>query len=254
MRRTNFYNRVALSGDRQPSQSRRTVLDRVLAATSKSLQMNNTYMQYFVSLRDLPNPPEQGIVILSQRAAPTNDGPRRYGEGAPDQFSEIAVLMGDEPKVSDLVIQWRPDTTDLYRDIKIIREDHRSGDTLCYPLLFPYGTDGWTLEQHLYTVNVQESQNGQVVYFERFKVQVRGTTHMITPKEFYNYRLMPRHGSPRSSYLFSFIRLFQDFLVNLGKSRSLVGYYSLWSWSTRCCCFQNRRMQYCYVCSLTIQA
>jgi hypothetical protein len=103
-----LYNGVALSGDRQPSQSRSTVLDRVLAATSESLQMNNTYIQDFMSLRDLPNPPEQGIVILSQRAGPTNVGPRRYGEGAPDQFSEIAVLMGDEPQVSDLVIQWRP--------------------------------------------------------------------------------------------------------------------------------------------------
>jgi hypothetical protein len=72
MRRTNLYNGVALSGDRQPSQSRRTVLDRVLAAKSESLQMNNTYIQDFMSLRDLPNPPEQGSVILSQRAEPTN--------------------------------------------------------------------------------------------------------------------------------------------------------------------------------------
>jgi hypothetical protein len=79
-----------------------------------------------MSLRDLPNSPEQGIVILSQRAAPTNVGPRRYGEGAPDQFSEISVLMGDEPEASDLVIQWRPHTTDLYRGIKIIREDQRA--------------------------------------------------------------------------------------------------------------------------------
>jgi hypothetical protein len=71
---------------------------------------------------------------------PTNVGPRRYGEVDPYQFSEISVLMGDEPEVSDLVIQWRTDTTDLYRGIKIIREDHRSGDAFRYRLLFPYGT------------------------------------------------------------------------------------------------------------------
>jgi hypothetical protein len=93
-------------------------------------------------LRDLPNQPEQGIITASQRAARTNVGSRRYGEGAPDQFSEIAVLMGDEPEVSDLVIQWRPDTNDLYRGIKVIPEYHRSGDALCYPLLLLYGTDG----------------------------------------------------------------------------------------------------------------
>jgi hypothetical protein len=121
--------------------------------------------------------------------------------------------MGDEPQVSNLVIQWRPDTTDLYRSIKIIREDHRSGDALCYPLLFPNDTYGWTLEQRLYTVNVRECQNGQVVDFERLEVQARGTNHRITPKEFFNYRLMPRHGSPKINHLFSFRHLFQDFFV-----------------------------------------
>jgi hypothetical protein len=100
-------------------------LDRVLEMTSETLQLNNTYIQDLVSLRDHTNQPQQGIVIRSQRASPKNIEPRIYGEGAPDQFSEISVLMGDEPEVSDLVIQWRPDTNDLYRGIKIIPEDHR---------------------------------------------------------------------------------------------------------------------------------
>jgi hypothetical protein len=55
--------------------------------------MNITYTQDFMSLRDLPNTPEQGIVMLNQRAAPTNIGPRRYGEGDPDQFSEICIVL-----------------------------------------------------------------------------------------------------------------------------------------------------------------
>jgi hypothetical protein len=45
---------------------------------------------------------------------------------------------------------------DMYCGIKIIREYHRSGDALCYPLLFQYDTDGCNLEQRLYTVNVLE--------------------------------------------------------------------------------------------------
>jgi hypothetical protein len=45
---------------------------------------------------------------------------------------------------------------DMYCGIKIIREYHRSGDALCYPLLFQYDTEGCTLEQRLYTVNVLE--------------------------------------------------------------------------------------------------
>jgi hypothetical protein len=55
-------------------------------------------------------------------------------------------------------------------------------DVVCDPLLFPYGTDGWTLEQHLHTVNVLERQNGQIVEFERSEVQDRGAKHRITPK------------------------------------------------------------------------
>jgi hypothetical protein len=107
---------------------------------------------------------------MSQRAATTNVGPRRYGEGAPDQFSGIAVLMGDEPEVSDLDIQWRPDTNNLYHGINIIPEDHRSRDSFCYNLLSPYGTDGWTIQQCLHTVNVLERQDGQVFDFESLKV------------------------------------------------------------------------------------
>jgi hypothetical protein len=157
-------------------------LDRVLEMTSETLQLNNTYIQDFMSSRHLPNQPQQGIVIWSQRSAPTNIGPRIYREGAPDQFSEISVLMGDEPERSDLVIQWRPDINYLYRGIKIIPEDHRSVDALCYPLLFSYGTDGWNLQQRLHTVNVLGKQDGQVVDFERLEVQDRGTTHRITRK------------------------------------------------------------------------
>jgi hypothetical protein len=139
---------------------------------------------------------------MSQIAAPTHVVHRRYWEVAPDQFSEIAFLMGDVPEVPDVVIQWCPYTNDLYRGIKIIHEDHRSGYALCYPLLFPYGTGGWTSQQVLRIFNVLEIQYGQVVDFERLEVQDRGTTHMITPKEFYNYRLLSRHGSSRSIIFF----------------------------------------------------
>jgi hypothetical protein len=94
--------------------------------------------------------------------------------------------MGDEPEVSDLAIRWRPDTNDLYRGIKIIAEYHRLVDVLCYPLLFPYGTDGRTLQKSVHTVNVLKIKDGQVADFERLEVQDRGITHRITPKDFYN--------------------------------------------------------------------
>jgi hypothetical protein len=45
------------------------------------------------------------------------------------------------------------------------------------------------------------------------EVQDRGTKHRITPTYFYNYWIMPHHGSPIRNYLFPFRRLFQDFLV-----------------------------------------
>jgi hypothetical protein len=48
MSHTNLYNEVALSGDMQLSQSRRTILDRGFATTSESLQLNNTYIKDFM--------------------------------------------------------------------------------------------------------------------------------------------------------------------------------------------------------------
>jgi hypothetical protein len=92
-----LYNGVALSGYRQTHYSRITVLDIFLATPSKSIQLIKAYIQYFMSLGDLKKPPEQIIVSMSQIVAPTSVGPRRYAEGASDQFSKIAVVMGDEP-------------------------------------------------------------------------------------------------------------------------------------------------------------
>jgi hypothetical protein len=64
---------------------------------------------------------------------------------------------------------------------------------LCYPSLFPYGTDGWTSEQRLHTINVLERQDGQVVDFERLEVQNRRAKHRITPKDFLQ---LPTHALP----------------------------------------------------------
>jgi hypothetical protein len=41
----------------------------------------------------------------------------------------------------------------MYHGITIIPVEHMSGDKiLYYPLLFPYGTVGWSLEQRLHTI------------------------------------------------------------------------------------------------------
>jgi hypothetical protein len=174
MRRTHLYNEVAHSGDRHSSGSRRIVLDRVLETISEirdSTAEQHLYTRFHgVGVSSKPNQPEQGIGIMSQRAAPTNVGPRRYGHENPYKFSEIAVLMGDEPEVSELENQWRPDTNDLYPGIKITPEDSRSRCAFCYPLLFPYGTDDWIYQQLLHTVNVLKRQDGKLVDFGRLEV------------------------------------------------------------------------------------
>jgi hypothetical protein len=79
LRCTTLYNGVTLSVDRQPNTSRIKLLDRFLETTTYTLQLNNTCVQDFIVLRDLPNQSEQGNVILSQSATPKHPGPRRYG-------------------------------------------------------------------------------------------------------------------------------------------------------------------------------
>jgi hypothetical protein len=131
-----------------------------------------------MTLRDLPNPPEKGIVILIQRSAQKNVGPRRYGEGAPVQFSEFAVFISDEPEVSDVVIQWRPDTNDMYNGIKTVPEDHRSGDALCYPLLFLHDTDGWNLYKNVcIQIMFWKDKMGELLTlkYSRFKIEAQST-------------------------------------------------------------------------------
>ena len=67
-------------------------------------------------------------IVINETKRPSGEHSRRYNRPLSD---DIAVLMPNE------VLH--------YRDggLRHISELHRCYDPLQYPLLFPYGTDGW---------------------------------------------------------------------------------------------------------------
>ena len=100
-------------------------------------------------------------MLLTANRKPSNEHRRRYNLPT---TSEVAVILpGEQTSNLDVVLQTRGG------HLQRINELHRSYDPLHYVILFPYGTDG-------YTVDVPHaSGQGRVttVEFYRFRLQVR---------------------------------------------------------------------------------
>ena len=82
-------------------------------------------------------------IVINEAKRPSGEDSRRYNRPLSD---DIAVLMpNDATSNSDIVLH--------YRDggLQHISELHRGYDPLQYPLLFPYGTDGWHINLKLQT-------------------------------------------------------------------------------------------------------
>ena len=110
---------------------------------------------------------------------PDGEHARRYN--APIATSEIAVLMESEPTHNrDIVLRSKDNT------LKRISELHRFYDALQYPLLYPFGTESYSI--------YLKASNGR----------------KITQLQFYSYHIMTRPGN----YILQFQRLFQQWIVD----------------------------------------
>ena len=143
---------------------------------------NNKYIKDLKTAREqiqVGNLQEHKIVIREDKK-PREEHARLYN--APSTSSDIAILMSnEETSTRDIVLHTKNSS------LRKISELHRSYDPLQYPILFPFGTDGY----HIY---------------------LKGTTgRKITMSQYYSYHLMVRDGN----YLLTAKRLFQQFLVDM---------------------------------------
>ncbi|RDD35816.1 hypothetical protein TrispH2_012128, partial [Trichoplax sp. H2] len=131
---------------------------------------SNTYLLSYLTLQELMDageiPEDIHIGINADRRPPTEHA-RRFSLPT---STEIAVLLPTESYASHdertFVCSFRAQQ-DSRINLQFLKDTHRSYDPLCYPVLFPFGTDGFHLG-----------------------ISQQSTNRTVTAKEFYSYRMM----------------------------------------------------------------
>ncbi|XP_070196534.1 uncharacterized protein [Littorina saxatilis] len=143
----------------------------------------NVYVQTLKTARDTLIQQEhvQGStmkVVIREDKRPQHEHPRRFNQ---QQSSEVAILMDNEPTENrDIILSLKDGR------LQRISELHRSYDPLQYPLIFPFGTDGYNI--------YMKGQNGR----------------KITQQEYYSYYIQVRPDN----HILKYARLFQQLLVD----------------------------------------
>ena len=141
----------------------------------------NQYVRHFKTARELflSNATSEGWkVVIYEEKRPRTEHARRFNRPTSD---EIGILMPNEPTNNrDIVLHYRGGQLDR------VSELHRAYDALQYPLLFPYGTDGY----HIY----MRRSNGK----------------KVSQMDYYSFHIM----ICPNNYLLKAQRLFQQFLVD----------------------------------------
>ena len=147
------------------------------------LQAQNSYVRSFHFAREMLSRNSESLkVVIDADKRPTGEHERRYN--AP-QTNEVAVLMLDEKHGNrDIVLKHREG------GLQRIAETHRSYDPLQYPLLFPRGKDGWSIEL----------------------LATKGKK--LTPMKFYAFLMMFR-PDPDFNTLLRCGKLMQQFIVDM---------------------------------------
>ena len=141
---------------------------------------NNHYVRELKTAKEIiqENTFEERKIVIREDRRPQGEHLRRYNV---QTAAKVAILMDNEPTENkDIVIRLKDG------HLKRISELHPGYDPMQYPLLFPYGTDGY----HIY----MKARNGR----------------KITQQQYYSFHMMVRDGN----YLLQGARLFQQYLVD----------------------------------------
>ena len=105
----------------------------------------NPYIQMFLTARERLAEHSNVSLHIKLVDLPHYDS-RRYNRPTAGEIAVIMVGTGDEPNMGrDIVLQARR------YGLQRIRETHSSYNPLRYPLLFPFGEQGWHINMHILT-------------------------------------------------------------------------------------------------------
>ena len=110
-------------------------------------EAENSYIECFKAVNQLAHENNMTNFKIGFHAdkRPTNEHERRFNAPA---SSEVAILMPNEINKEDkrMVVANYRQNANLPNFLCHFNDTHRCHDPLCYPLLFPFGTDGWNPE------------------------------------------------------------------------------------------------------------
>ena len=190
-----FLQIYFLSDYMQQTNSRMTHIPHLKHALVHDLQdmlhNNNSYVQSFkTSLQCLSedNINDYKLVIHADRK-PINEHRGRHNAPTTD---EVAVLLVNQDcGRRDIILRTQDDR------LNRVNETLRSYDALQYPLMFPYGEDGYNFSVCQFNPNTG----------------IENPQKKTSALQFYSYRLMVRHEG--SNHLLYFRQLFSQFIVDM---------------------------------------
>ena len=154
----------------------------------------NSYLTSYLSIQeqiDAGNIPQEVFIQIHAEKKPEESHSRRYNLPT---TNELGILIPNEAAAAQdsrsVVCKFRAADRPEPRHLQHFTDDHRSYDPLVYPLLFPYGTDGFHRD-----------------------ILIEGTTKKVTAKQFYAHRIMTRRDS--FNVLQRANNLYQQYLVDM---------------------------------------
>ena len=164
---------------------------RILESLLQEFRENNPHARMFSENINLLSQPGYENYNLVIRADPRFQDTRRYNRPSVD--TEVAILLpmdglveNEEGFSRSIVLHARGNDHQL----STIHETHAFYDALCYPILYPFGDAGWTLN-----------------------IPHREASGNVSAREFYAYRLHSRGND--SDFIFLGGRLFQEYVTDM---------------------------------------
>ncbi|KAK6021322.1 hypothetical protein OSTOST_13005 [Ostertagia ostertagi] len=136
-----------------------------VATIHDTMQAHNALVQQFVAAREMAQNTTNVVLSINGSAVPAGEHPRRYNAAS---ASEVAAVWLNEESTTnrDIVLRKRGG------GLKRINECHPMYDALSYPLFFPEGTQGWS-------VQLKTTSKVTLKAYVQFRMQCRSSPNVL---------------------------------------------------------------------------
>ncbi|XP_065370863.1 uncharacterized protein LOC135963006 [Calliphora vicina] len=163
---------------------------RIVAELQVMFHENNELIRTFKQAKDDPRLcTDDHVIAIHADKTPAGQHQGRYNAPTMD---DVAILMvGDPIAPRDIIIRRRDDRTNR------IAETHRSYDALQYPIILPYGEDGYHFElrQINPATNVTTRKKVSAMDFYAYRIMIRqNVNHVLNCRELFHQYIVDMYA------------------------------------------------------------